>query len=66
MSMEMFMYWILWGINFAPGIFFIGFFGSSRDFFGFDFCPHLIIPGTVILPFFFLIFGRTLFISCTI
>ena len=30
---------------------FFGFFGSSRDFFGFDFCPHLIIPWTVILPF---------------
>ena len=45
---------------------FFGFFGSSRDFLGFDFCPHLIIPGTVILPFFFLLFGRTLFISCTV
>ena len=31
----------------------MGFFGSPKDFLGFDFCPHLIIPGTVILNFFF-------------
>ena len=35
----------LWGLIFGPGIFF-GFVGSPRDFLGFDFCPHLIIPVT--------------------
>ena len=34
----------------------MGFFGSPKDFSGFDFCPHLIIPGTVILIGFFFFF----------
>jgi len=29
---------------FGPGIF-LGFVGSPRDFLGFEFCPHSIIPG---------------------
>ena len=31
------------GLIFGPGIF-LGFVGSLRDFFCFDFCPHSIIP----------------------
>ena len=32
-------------LSFSPGIF-LGFVGSPRDFLGFDFCPHSIIPVT--------------------
>ena len=34
---------VLGGLSFSPGILW-GFVGIPRDFFGFLFCPHMIIP----------------------
>ena len=34
-----------WGLIFGPGNF-LRFVGSPRDVFGFDFCPHSVIPVT--------------------